>query len=93
MLNSLGNSLADLSDSALINTIEFWQLCHKVAKVKESNLTIDYLETYLLLATDDEPYLPTRSLTLLFKAHEVLGENNLCLKNEVEFKNFFKINF
>lgn len=84
MLNSLGNLLADLYNSTpFINTIAFWQLCYKISKVKENNLTSDYLEKYLLFAVEDGSYLPTRALTLLFKAHEVLGQNKLCFKNEV----------
>lgn len=99
LLNCLGKSLADLHDcSTIINSMQFWQLCHKIAKAKESCLTKEYLEKYLLLAAENGSYLPTRALTILLKAHEILGQNRKCSNNEVivlkhNLKKFFRENF
>ncbi|KAI1706080.1 hypothetical protein Ddc_15471 [Ditylenchus destructor] len=93
-LNNIGNHMKKLvtSDSEpLSNCTELWILCYKLAKYQEGELTKDRLVQFYESSesmVEGIYSMPTKALTVLYKAHEVLGGAHKCQKNNGSFLRF-----
>lgn len=93
ILCSFSKSLTELiilpSDNNLLqNSIDLWFWCYKIAKQRE-NLNTESLKKFY--KTNSDNCLLTKSLMILLKAHEVIGEAQICCKYEVVFFSFFHL--
>lgn len=88
---SLGKLLAQMTQPDqfphLYRCIDLWIWCYRICKYLEGDLTetklMEFYREYGKVETVREHILPSRSLMILSRAHEVLGESKKCSKNEV----------
>jgi hypothetical protein len=57
-----------------------WMICYQVARHLDPKTFEEICDSY---QEADRDCLPTKSLTVLKKAHEILGELKCCMKDEV----------
>lgn len=87
VLCSFSKSLTELlivsSDNNILqNNINLWLWCYKIAKLREK-LDVETLKEFY--KNNSENCLPTKALMVLMKAHEVIGEAQICCKYDVSF--------
>ncbi|KAI1707240.1 hypothetical protein Ddc_14940 [Ditylenchus destructor] len=90
LLHALGNAMTETvtcDHVPLSNCTQLWLLCHKFAKSQEGELTKDRLVKFYE-ANEDINCMPTKALTVLSKAHEVLGDAHICHENDGSFIRF-----
>jgi hypothetical protein len=86
IIQELGILLVKLADPDaypyLIRSTDLWLWCYRIAKHLEGKLMPNYLRD-LYDHYEAEEGLPTKSLSILSNAHEVLGKARKCWKKEV----------
>lgn len=84
-LSELTSILKDLTEKSYYRTVvPLWIVYYKVAKCSDPKTAEEFIELYKEEDSIDHR-LPTKSLSILKKAHSVLGEEKCCMKNEVSF--------
>ncbi|CAJ0951237.1 unnamed protein product, partial [Mesorhabditis belari] len=87
--SALGHELANITMiTEIVGWWPLWKLIYEVARSIEGPITVEIVEEMLSHGEGDDE-LPSSALSILIKAHELLGTALCCAQNKGEFLAFF----
>lgn len=76
--------LKDLTGKSFYrNCVQLWTTYYNVSRRSDPKTTEEFIAFFNETESSDQQRLPTESLMILKKAHNIFGEEKCCMKNEV----------